>query len=249
VAGFLQRRRNKLNLIIEITRQCNLECHHCLRGDKQNISIQKRHVEQLFSHLSEIDCLTLTGGEPALRPDKIQMILEVARDYDIDIRNFYVATNGTIASKKFLQSIFDLWCYCSENEISCLDVSNDCFHDTDLIEENIQRFKAFSFAKYKYFPKSYNYQDCNERFPDYTDEDFESLLGEGRGINYNNRKPSIVTKEKFLEDPHDYELYLNCNGDLILGCNWSYENQENHKLCHVNDFGQYAYCLEEENYD
>jgi hypothetical protein len=29
--------------------------------------------------------------------------------------------------------------------------------------------------------------------------------------------------------------YLNCNGNIINGCDWSYENQEKYKICAVED--------------
>lgn len=91
-----------MNILIEVTRDCNLTCEHCLRGEKENKSIQRKDVEALFSKINtEINTLTLTGGEPALKPDKIEMILDIAKSYGIDIYNFYMATNGTIASDEF----------------------------------------------------------------------------------------------------------------------------------------------------
>lgn len=240
-----------MNLLIEVTKKCNLYCDHCLRGNMENKSIKQEDIEILFSHIQQIDCLTLSGGEPALVPNKIQMILAMAEKYGVDIFSFYIATNGTIASKKFLQCLFDLWCYCSENEISSVDISNDVFHDQDLIEKNLQKFKAFSFIKYKYYPRTYydNYED-NNPFPDYFDDynDFENILPQGRGMSYSGysemNKPTLET---YKENPGDFELYLNCNGNLILGCDWSYDEQENHKFCHVSELEHYIgdECLED----
>lgn len=97
-----------MNIIIEVTRECNLYCEHCLRGEPQNKSIQEDHIRSLFDAVKEINVLTLTGGEPALYPEKIQMIADVAREMEVDVRNFYLATNGTIANDGFLKAIMEI---------------------------------------------------------------------------------------------------------------------------------------------
>ena len=52
------------NLIIEITRKCNMNCEHCLRGNSQNIDVNFEHVEKLFSQIDYISTLSFGGGEP-----------------------------------------------------------------------------------------------------------------------------------------------------------------------------------------
>lgn len=235
-----------MNILIEVTRQCNLKCDHCLRGEPENKTIKKRHVELLFSQLKEIHLLTLTGGEPALCPSKIEMILSVAKKYEVDIQNFYIATNGTITSDSFILSLIKLWLYCSENEISGVDISNDNFHNMDLIERNLKKFQTLSFVKYKYFPRQngFYYDTCPEpnKFPDYIykmENEPDRILAQGRGVDWGDQKVTTTTWDNFLEEPDDAEFYLNCNGDIILGCDWSYEEQEEHKLCHVQDLPKY----------
>lgn len=233
-----------MNILIEVTRQCNLHCDHCLRGNPENKNIQKENVELLFSQLEKISLLTITGGEPALWPSKIQMILSVAKKYKVDIQNFYMATNGTIATDSFILSLIKLWLYCSENEISGVAISNDNFHNMELIEKNRKIFEALSFVKYKYHPREFFTEENPEpeRFPDYVYEmeyEPELILAQGRGIDWGDREVEEYTWDDFLENPHDTELYLNCEGNIILGCNWSYNNQNDHILCHVRDLPKY----------
>jgi organic radical activating enzyme len=233
-----------MNILIEVTRQCNLKCDHCLRGEPENKVIQKKHVELLFSQLEEISLLTLTGGEPALWPSKIEMILSVAKKYKVDVQNFYIATNGTIASDSFLLSLIKLWLYCSENEISGVSISNDNFHDMKLIEKNLKTFEALSFVKYKYFPRGFFYDTDTEpeKFPDYVykmENEPELILAQGRGINWGDKEIHEHTWDDFLENPDDAEFYLNCKGNIILGCDWSYKNQDDHILCNVRDLPKY----------
>jgi organic radical activating enzyme len=237
-----------MNLLIEVTRECNLKCEHCLRGKAESKSIQEKDIISLFKQIQgqEIYSLTLTGGEPALRPDKIQMILDIAKEYNIDIFSFYIATNGTIASDNFLRVLMELYLYCSDNETSCVEISNDSFHNMDLIKQNQKKFEMFSFTKFKFYPKNsfgYEYENL-PKFPDYEHdyEDFNSdmIINQGRGKDWGDKNPFVYEKEDFNPyDIDDIELYLNCNGDIILGCDWSYEEQENHKFCHVTEFQEY----------
>lgn len=32
------------NVVIEITRRCNMCCAHCLRGDAENVDIQEKYI-------------------------------------------------------------------------------------------------------------------------------------------------------------------------------------------------------------
>lgn len=40
----------------------------------------------------------------------------------------------------------------------------------------------------------------------------------------------VTTVEQF----NDAIIYLNCNGDIIYGCDWSYESQDEKVVCHVD---------------
>ena len=37
------------NLIIEITRRCNLQCDHCLRGNAESIDLDITTIDTLFN--------------------------------------------------------------------------------------------------------------------------------------------------------------------------------------------------------
>jgi organic radical activating enzyme len=245
-----------MNIIIEVTRECNLTCEHCLRGEAENKTIQMKDIIALFKALKgqEILTLTLTGGEPALKPFVIQMILDYAKLYEINIQNFYIATNGTIASDEFLKVLMELYLYCSNNEISCVDISNDSFHNMELIQKNIKKFQMFSFIQFKFKPEGDRYKHQlqnelnmfsseanNDSFPnyiyDYKDFDASYIINQGRGRDWGDKKPSII--EIDTKYPEDIEWYLNCNGDIILGCDWSYEEQEKHSLCHVTEVHEF----------
>ncbi len=222
-------KQNIGNLIIEVTRDCNLECEHCLRGDKQKMDMCEEYVTSMFSQLERINVLTLTGGEPALRIYKIKMILEKAKEYNVEIGNFYMATNGTVQSMEFIKTLIDLYEYCDDNEITNVVISNDCMHqDEEAIYEN--KLKVLRFV--------------NDKYKEFIYDPFKiNIINEGYGANWNGKDFKYIkldmydNKDDFLNDAN---FYLNCKGNVLLNCDFSYESQDDPELifCKVNDFSE-----------
>ena len=52
-------------LILELTRQYNMRCAHCMRGEPEDKTIGTSILERLFREVRHIEHLGLTGGEPA----------------------------------------------------------------------------------------------------------------------------------------------------------------------------------------
>ena len=209
------------NLTIEVTRLCNMKCEHCLRGDAEDMSMSIDYVDSLFQKMRYASSLTLTGGEPSLGPHIIRMIIESAKRYDVDIGNFYIATNGKVVSDTFLNVVIELFVYCDDNEISSLELSNDEYHG-EVTKKNLSRLRAFGFFRNKYDPK-YGWPDP---------------INEGRGVLWgNDRFPNNHIEVDHIQIS-DGEVYLNCEGNLIAGCDWSYDSQREpaNIICHVNDF-------------
>jgi hypothetical protein len=222
------------NVIIEITRKCNMECEHCLRGKSQNKEIYDYDIETFFSKVGYISCLTISGGEPSIAPHKINTIVDMAKKYKVGIGNFYIATNAKVVTNDFLLAVMRLYCYCDENEISALSYSNDYYHD-EITKENIKKLEVFKFTSAKYERKRYG----------------DNTINEGRakenGIGGRDNKHELINSSYTLEDIIDdsqevleirnIPIYLNCKGNLICGCDWSYKNQDKKKniICHVNE--------------
>lgn len=207
------------NLIIEVTRRCNMKCCHCLRGGRENCDIKEEYIESLFKQVSYVSSLTISGGEPSLVPGKIEAILRLAKKHNVEIGNFWLATNGKKVTDKFLCALIKLYAYCSDNEVTGVKISRDNHHE-DIPKDNINLLKALSFV--------------NEQ--DYNDND-DTLLNEGEA--YQNGIGGRVPVESEIdidnEDIIEGDIYLNCKGEIILGCDWSYQNQPEHKICMVED--------------
>ncbi len=86
----------------DITNRCNLNCKHCYWMENF-VEEEELSLEQ-FEHLIEenfinnnIIGVALTGGEPLLRPEIIELFYEKGLRFDI-------VTNGTLPLKDFGQS-------------------------------------------------------------------------------------------------------------------------------------------------
>lgn len=94
------------SLIIEITRRCNMKCDHCLRGAAQPKDIQLNTLKALLQPVSAIDTMTLSGGEPSLKPDIMMQVLDICKQYSIPVRKLYLVTNGKKVSDAFIDAVY-----------------------------------------------------------------------------------------------------------------------------------------------
>lgn len=225
---------NFSNVVIEVTRKCNMKCRHCLRGNAQNIEISDIDLDTFFSKVGYISDLTISGGEPSIAAHKINTVVDMLEKYNVGVGNFYIATNAKEVSNEFLLAVMRLYCHCDDNEISALNYSNDAYHDK-MKMENIKKLEVFKFTSAR---NRSEYENNN-------------VLNEGRaktnGIGNHGVKHDL---SYFLGDISEYvdtsqdnaiidnmTIYLNCKGNVICGCDWSYKNQDKKEniICNVND--------------
>lgn len=126
------------SLVIEVTRRCNQRCDHCMRGDAQDRDLQDWVIDEIAKVLnepmvvSEISDITLTGGEPFLKPEIIMSLLSKCHD-----ARFWVATNGTVSTPEALVAagaLLSRWYNddvrnICERETGPISVSDDIFHE------------------------------------------------------------------------------------------------------------------------
>jgi len=108
-------------------------------------------------------------------------------------------------------------------------MSNDYWHS--LWHQDYELLEGLSFFSKKYA----------------VDGKQEHVIPEGRGINWTSiqtYKPSTVELET-QEEFNDLTIYLNAKGQLVNGCDWSYENQEKHIICDLEKLEELYDSLEE----
>lgn len=64
------------DLVLEITRRCNMKCVHCLRGDAEDLEMPFQILDNVMSRIREVMTLTFTGGEPSLNVPAIRHALQ-----------------------------------------------------------------------------------------------------------------------------------------------------------------------------
>lgn len=218
---------NGMSVMFEITRFCNMACPHCVRGDAQRIRIKREYISSTLRQLTQIDSMQFTGGEPALALDLIEYTLQECIWNNIEIANFWMATNGTIATPKFF-NLIDRWlAYCCDNEISGLRVSIDNYHDCIDNRYKFEEFKEYS---------NYNFYLELSGAPSNT----SYLISDGRAAwNYPATRP--VEHDLHLNEDGTIEgtLYINARGYVLSTCDISYntsdEKGSEFVVCHCTD--------------
>lgn len=124
---------------IEITRKCNLNCAHCLRGDSQNMDMPFEVIDDFLDHTQAIYHLVFTGGEPTLNLDGLRYFLDSAKRHNVFISSMEMTTNGTVQNQDLVDIIRDYNNYICQFVYPeyrgsfpiTIQISRDDFHDTD----------------------------------------------------------------------------------------------------------------------
>lgn len=207
------------SLVVEMTRRCNMACRHCLRGDAENIDISREVIDSIAKNIDIINVITLSGGEPSLCVPLIKDLRNQLEINEVCVDGFYIVTNGLDTEK-----ITDLACetllwhsMCLENsgesEYSGLALSYDQYH-SPIPKQNELILRGLS-----YFTEEKMY------------DDLKGLINEGRAYDngigtFSKDNDSIDIMFEGDDIVIDYNLYINVHGDVVPGCDFSYESQK-----------------------
>jgi sulfatase maturation enzyme AslB (radical SAM superfamily) len=228
-------------LIIEITRRCNIQCMHCLRGPAQNKDIDNKTIDKILEGIRSISCVTFTGGEPSLAVSKIKYFTKRVKELGIEVSSFYVITNGKIASVAMAHALMDLYVYCSpiipmqggrkvydpEDFMGGLAISQDQYHREIGYEiDSAQRvYSGLSFFR----PK-----DRMQNITEPIDEGWARINGLGRRSTRPIMNVIGLDRDGNVETV-DEVLYVNALGDVVPDCDLSYESQKECKIGNVHE--------------
>lgn len=198
------------SLILEVTRRCNMCCDHCLRGDAQDLDMQKETVDALLEQVGSIGEVTFSGGEPSLNVPLIRYFFKKARELRVMPYSFYVVTNGKTNQMDLATALLEVYPEMEEPEVCGVSLSVDQFHE-DLGGFPIVKGLAF-------------YSNQKEHVGAW---DEKWILRKGRA--YENGLGKINTTKEFSveDDGQDgiivEELYVSADGCIYPDCNLSYE--------------------------
>lgn len=215
-------------LVIEITRRCNIACQHCLRGEAQNKDIDNITIDKILEGITRIGVLTFTGGEPSLAVDRIRYIYEQIKKRGIDLYGFFIITNGKIASLGLVHVLIDLYALIEspEDGVTSLIISQDQYH-----EDEVNPMEAHNLYK------ALRFYDPESRKKELT-----LLINEGRAYEkgMGEREATLQTISMRVDEydqlmTYEGVVYVNALGDVIPSCDMSFESQELSKLGNVHD--------------
>ena len=79
-------------LILEVTRRCNMSCAHCLRGDAQALNMPREIIDKVLDSVESIGSVLFTGGEPSLNLEAIRYFFTKAEELGKLPYSFYIVT-------------------------------------------------------------------------------------------------------------------------------------------------------------
>ncbi len=212
------------NLILEVTRRCNMHCAHCLRGDAQNLDISKKTIKQLIDSVSYIGTVTFSGGEPTLNLPAIQYFFEYAEKQGKLPYSFYVVTNGKENQEELALLLLKWYGKMEEKDIWGVAQSVDIYHDSESDpEESILRGLSF-------------YRSDKEH------SGYYKLIAEGRSEDDPDARP-LADWELNVPEPEDgrfEQLYVAANGNLFYSCDASFDHVDEDAVYKVSDLPMLA---------
>lgn len=213
------------DLVIEVTRRCNMCCAHCMRGDAEPIDIPLEYIDRFFEHVASVGCLTFTGGEPTLNLDAIEHALKVVKERNVRVNSFYLVTNGKEVSDRFLHLMIDWTIYCLSCDPFALDegiggiaLSQDKFHAPI---SPINRIRLRSLSVFRPDDKK---TDFTVRRP--------IKLGRARTLDATEvNRFGISVDENCIEG----DVTLSATGDILPDCDYEFCETENFRIASVNN--------------
>ena len=212
------------NLVLEITRRCNMTCAHCMRGDAQEVDMRYEVLEELFKNTGYIRRLVLTGGEPSLAWNRIESIIDLARKYGCEIGSFFCATNAKEYSLVFQTALCRLAEYCKDKEKCIFTVTTDQFHEKPLCQA-IYQYRNIPF-----------YNKVGEKKKILK----TAVLNRGNATKNSIGFFDIEVPEYIFDISMDSDvstigdrIYINVIGDVMLDADLSYEMQAEYSIGNI----------------
>lgn len=224
------------SLGINITKNCNLDCAHCLCGDAKDECITKDVIQIAFKGIERIDELYLTGGEPFLRPDIICMVIDELKKQKVEIHSISITTNGTV----FNDEIKNVLIYIFDGIDVNLVVSKDKFHKQAISKRLCNFDKHFVGNDFIYQALIFRIKDfclknkINFNIND-SAEEFIAKMGRAKNIKGAVKIPQeIYALGNYSAKNHLYidEIIIDTTGN-VLRCDYENDDVENLSIGNV----------------
>lgn len=234
------------NLVIITTDECNYNCKHCMRGNGNNCDISDEIIEKIFEQVSIIGNLCFSGGEPLMKIERIKKIFQTIMDKKVIIREFGLATNGTLYNS-YVESLFDSFGeYVNQfsgmfdgkplntKASGYIDLSWDIYHEQQLSlikKQNIELYKQY-INNIHMLIDSKHFLECRTLK--------HGVYDDGRAKKLEIAKIGLKKINRFIAETKDI-IYFGptitiSNDGMITECDGSFETLKNiHNYGNIND--------------
>lgn len=122
-------------LKLEVTRNCNLECMHCFRGDKQEKNMSLETIDKTFKNISSIAILEVTGGEPFMALEQLNRIYENIKNANVEVTVLCIESNCTLVNDEIINVLYKLSTVVGK---LCIKTDFNAFKMMDLEEKGLK---------------------------------------------------------------------------------------------------------------
>lgn len=230
------------NLHLQLTRNCTLECEHCLRGDRERVNMSTEILDRIFKDVKKVQFLLLTGGEPLLNIEALEHLVELLKSKQIRVNKIILITNGTVLSDRILKVLHELQNY----SYLALKLSTDIFHNLELEKKGMKSLRDNNLkiiSKNKFYNFSEYGNDKDSYMP-------VAIINKGRAKTLTSARLAEINrivKQKFIintdyEEHHpltsiddnivDGNITINVYGYVVsYGLSFEEEDKESYDTC------------------
>lgn len=218
------------NIAIEMTRRCNAKCHHCMRGEAQNIDVSKEIIDSILNNeeISQIDHICFSGGEPTLNADMIIYAINKIIAEKINVLEIAMVTNGQIFNRGLVEAFNRFINYRKQvngkdsEDYARITFSVDRFHPSisqEVVDNYLKYSRGITLTKYAV-----------------KDEDIyqTGFANQGKDFNY-----QLDQLRYILNDQDDYwvldNLYFTANGYITSEGMGQYTDMDRINMGHISN--------------
>lgn len=223
--------RGPIEVALDITNKCNLNCLHCFNRSNENDRIENeltdREIIKFSKDLTALKPMNMCicGGEPLLRFDLITNMTPILREAGTQVS---MVTNGLLLTEEKAKKLFDVGIMRVQVSI---DGANETSHDRLRAKkgsykkaiEAIRIFKNVGFTNVgiAFTPTSFNVREVKEAYKvlkklEITDFRVQPLMLLGRTkVNMEEIKPSPMQYREMVRDLNELKY-----GSYDVTVNW-----------------------------